>query len=57
MAADAQAHRGRDVHQPGDPLKIDCGYRSDRSRAVAAVVRMFHAVSLEADVEAAKVLA
>ena len=33
--------------QPGDPLKIDCGYRNGR-------VRMFHAVSLENDVEAAK---
>ena len=37
--------------RPGDPLKIDCGYRPN------GVVRMFHAVSLEGDVEAAKVLA
>ena len=37
--------------QPGDPMKIDCGYRPN------GVVKMFHAVSLEADVEAAKVLA
>jgi hypothetical protein len=37
--------------QPGDPMKIDCGYRPN------GVIRMFHAVSLEADVEAAKVLA
>lgn len=37
--------------QAGDPLKIDCGYRSN------GVVRMFHAVSLEGDLEAAKVLA
>ncbi|HEV2646877.1 MAG TPA: DUF3037 domain-containing protein [Acidobacteriaceae bacterium] len=37
--------------QPGDPLKIDCGYRPN------GVIKMFHAVSLEADVEAAKVLA
>lgn len=36
---------------PGDPLKIDCGYRPN------GVIRMFHAVSLEAEVEAAKVLA
>ncbi|WP_047490962.1 DUF3037 domain-containing protein [Terriglobus sp. TAA 43] len=35
----------------GDPLKLDCGYRS------AALVRMFQAVSLEGDLEAAKVLA
>ena len=37
--------------RPGDPLKIDCGYRPN------GVVRMFHAVSLEGDMEAAKVLA
>jgi hypothetical protein len=37
--------------QPGDPMKIDCGYRPN------GVIRMFHAVSLEGDVEAAKVLA
>jgi hypothetical protein len=37
--------------QPGDPLKIDCGYRPN------GVIRMFHAVSLDGDVEAAKVLA
>jgi hypothetical protein len=37
--------------QPGDPMKIDCGYRPN------GVVKMFHAVSLDADVEAAKVLA
>jgi len=36
--------------QPGDPLKVDCGYRNGR-------VRMFHAVSLETDVEAAKGIA
>jgi len=35
----------------GDPLKIDAGYRPN------GVVRMFHAVSLETDVNAAKVLA
>ena len=36
--------------QAGDPLKIDCGYRNGK-------VRMFQAVSLEGDVEAAKGLA
>jgi hypothetical protein len=37
--------------RPGDPLKIDCGYRPN------GVVKMLHAVSLDADVELAKVLA
>ena len=37
--------------RPGDPLKIDCGYRPN------GVIRMFQAVSLEGDVESAKVLA
>jgi hypothetical protein len=36
---------------PGDPMKLDCGYRPN------GVIRIFHAVSLEADTEAAKVLA
>jgi hypothetical protein len=35
----------------GDPMKIDCGYRPN------GVIRMFHAVSLDGDVEAAKGLA
>ncbi len=35
----------------GDPLKIDCGYRPN------GVLKMFHAVALAADVDAAKVLA
>ena len=35
----------------GDPLKIDCGYRPN------GVIKMFHAVSLDTDVDAAKVLA
>jgi hypothetical protein len=35
----------------GDPLRIDCGYRSN------GIVRMFHAVSLEGDLDTAKVLA
>jgi len=36
---------------PGDPMRIDCGYRPN------GVIRMFHAVSLDGDVEAAKGLA
>jgi len=36
---------------PGDPMKLDCGYRPN------GVIRIFHAVSLQADTEAAKVLA
>jgi len=36
--------------QPGDPLKLDCGYRNGQ-------VKMFQAVSLDTDVEAAKGLA
>ena len=36
--------------QPGDPLKIDCGYRNGQ-------LRLFQAVSLENDTEAAKGLA
>jgi len=35
----------------GDPMRIDCGYRPN------GVIRMFHAVSLEGDVETAKGLA
>ncbi len=37
--------------RPGDPLKLDCGYRPN------GVIRMFQAVSLDGDLEAAKVLA
>jgi hypothetical protein len=37
--------------RPGDPLRIDVGYRPN------GVVRMFHAVSLEPGLEMAKVLA
>jgi hypothetical protein len=37
--------------QTGDPLRLDCGYRPN------GVVRMFHAVSLQNDSDAAKVLA
>ena len=35
----------------GDPLKLDCGYRPN------GVIKLFHAVSLATDVNAAKVLA
>ncbi len=42
----------------GDPMRIDCGYRAGLEKATAGgVIRMFQAVSLEGDVEAAKVLA
>ena len=54
-------------YMPGDPLKIDCGYRVPTLSSAAAddkggapangVVHMFHAVSLATDVNAAKVLA
>ena len=37
--------------QAGDPLRIDCGYRPN------GIIRMFHAVSLENDVEGAKGMA
>jgi hypothetical protein len=37
--------------RPGDPLRLDCGYRPD------GLVKIFHAVSLESDLEAAKGLA
>ena len=40
----------REYTRPGDPLKIDCGYRNGQ-------VRMFHAVSLENEAETAKSLA
>ena len=37
--------------RPGDPLRIDCGYRPN------GMVRMFHSVSLDSDTEWPKVLA
>lgn len=40
-----------DYTRPGDPLRIDAGYRPN------GVIRMFHAVSLDPGVEMAKVLA
>jgi hypothetical protein len=39
----------------GDPLRLDCGYRTDARTGNA--LRIFQAVSLEGDVESAKVLA
>jgi hypothetical protein len=46
----------------GDPMRIDCGYRvaasaNGETEGPEGMVRMFHAVSLEGDVEAAKGLA
>ena len=41
----------------GDPMKIDCGYRVAGLAESGEVIRMFQAVSLEGDVEAAKGLA
>ncbi len=40
----------------GDPLKIDCGYRPGLVSSPGGVIRMFQAVSLDGDLEAAKVL-
>jgi hypothetical protein len=40
-----------DYTRPGDPLRIDAGYRPN------GMIKMFHAVSLEPGVEMAKVLA
>ena len=40
--------------RPGDPLRIDCGYKT--VGASPAAVRLFQGVSLEGDLEAAKVL-
>ena len=39
----------------GDPLRLDCGYR--QTPATGGALRLFQAVSLEGDVEMAKVLA
>ena len=44
IAASQYTHRG-------DPLRIDCGYRPN------GVIKLFHAVSLESDTDAAKILA
>lgn len=42
--------------RPGDPLKIDCGYRPGLVSSPGGLIRMFQAVSLDGDLEAAKVL-
>ena len=42
--------RASEYTRPGDPLRIDAGYRPN------GIIRMFHAVSLEPGVEMAKVL-
>ena len=44
----------------GDPLRLDCGYRrngAEPGSASSALIRIFHAVSLDGDIETAKVLA
>jgi hypothetical protein len=41
----------------GDPLRIDCGYRRDRTGSTAEAIRLFQAVSLAGDLEMARVLA
>lgn len=43
--------RAADYTRPGDPLRLDAGYRPN------GVIRIFHAVSLDPGVEAAKILA
>jgi Protein of unknown function (DUF3037) len=43
--------RAAEYTRPGDPLRIDAGYRPN------GVIKMFHAVSLDPGVEMAKVLA
>ncbi len=40
--------------RPGDPLRIDCGYKT--MGGAPSAVRLFQAVSLDGDLEAAKVL-
>jgi hypothetical protein len=43
--------RASDYTRPGDPLRIDAGYRPN------GIIKMFHAVSLDPGVEMAKILA
>jgi hypothetical protein len=43
--------RAADYTRRGDPLKVDCGYASNGS------IKMFHAISLAGDANAAKLLA
>jgi len=50
--------RAADYTQAGDPLRIDCGYKKIGQNGLKdSAVKMFHAVSLENDVEMAKGLA
>ncbi len=51
MAGDAEEISGAEYTRSGDPLKIDCGYSPN------GTVKLFHAVTLQSDVNAAKVLA
>jgi hypothetical protein len=48
-----------DYTRPGDPLRIDLGYRPNGpgTPGIGDSIRMFHAVSLEPGIEMAKVLA
>ena len=46
-----QEIKASDYTYPGDPLKIDCGYRPN------GVVKMFHGVPLKGNVDAVKALA
>jgi len=43
--------KAADYTRPGDPMRIDCGYKSNGS------VKMFHALGLPGDTNAAKLLA
>jgi hypothetical protein len=43
--------KAADYTRPGDPLRIDCGYKSN------GAVKMFHALGLPGDANAAKLLA
>jgi hypothetical protein len=45
-----------DYTRPGDPLRLDLGYRPPGANG-SSLIRIFHAVSLEGGVEAAKGLA
>jgi hypothetical protein len=46
-----------DYTRPGDPLRIDAGYRPGAGAVGDQMIRMFHAVSLEPGLDLAKVLA
>ena len=55
---DAMRHeiRAAQYTRAGDPLRIDCGYES-RTEKTGTTVKMFHAMSLAGDPNAAKLLA